>query len=127
MSTTAINILLLVTAVLLASGGQLSMKAGMLKVGEVTREELSDFKGLMVRVIKSHWVVIGVLMFAVSAVFWLLVLSRVKLSIAYPMIAAGYVVVVFFSWLLFKERVTRIGWLGLFLIVAGVIVTAQGL
>src|SRR5450756_1733911 len=79
------------------------------------------------QVIKSAWAVIGVLLYAISAVFWLVVLSRVNLSVAYPIVAVGYVVVVLYSWLVFKEPVKWFTWIGLAFIVMGVVIAAQGL
>ena len=43
---------------------------------------------------------------------WLIILSRVKLSVAYPIISLGYVMSIFFSWIFFKESVPRIRVLG---------------
>ena len=125
--TSAINALLIVLSIGLAVCGQLSMKAGMNKVGEIKAADFSEPFELIGRVLRSAWAVIGVVLYAISAVFWLIVLSRVDLSVAYPLVAAGYVVVVFYSWLVFNESVRWFSWIGLGLIVIGVIITAQGL
>lgn len=127
MSKTVVNVILLILSIGLAVAGQLSMKAGMNKVGEIKSEDLKHPFELIGSVIKSVWAVIGVLLYAISAVFWLVVLSRVNLSIAYPIVAVGYVVVVLYSWLVFKEPVKWFTWVGLAFIVIGVVITAQGL
>ena len=127
MSKTMVNVLLLILCVTLAATGQIAMKAGMNEVGEITGEDLAHPGDLIVRVLESVWVVVGVLLYLISAIFWLVVLSRVPLSVAYPMIAIAYPVVVALSWLLFDESVRWIAWVGVVLIVAGVTVTAQGL
>lgn len=127
MSKTLINVVLLVVSIGLAVAGQLAMKAGMQKVGEIQAKDIKHPWKLIVRVLESVWAVVGVVLYAVSAIFWLIVLSRVPLSVAYPIVAAGYVVVVFYSWLVFKEEVKWISWVGLALIVIGVVLTAQGL
>lgn len=127
MSKTLINILLLALSIILAVAGQLTMKAGMNKVGEIGGEDISHLGNLILRVIKSVWAVVGILLYAISAVFWLVILSRVDLSVAYPLVATGYVLVVIFSWLVFKEDVRWVTWVGLALIVAGVILVGQGL
>ncbi|MBU4301675.1 MAG: EamA family transporter [Actinobacteria bacterium] len=125
--TVAVNAVLLVLSIGLAVCGQLSMKAGMNKVGEITAADFSEPFELIGRVARSPWAVTGIILYAVSAVFWLIVLSRVNLSVAYPLVAAGYVVVVLYSWLVFKESVRWFSWIGLGLIVIGVIIAAQGL
>lgn len=127
MSKTVINVILLVISIGLAVSGQLAMKAGMDKVGEIKKEDFKHLGNLIMRVLKSYWAVTGILLYAISALFWLVVLSRVPLSVAYPIVAAGYVVVVIYSKLVFKEDVRFIAWIGLALIVAGVIITAQGM
>jgi len=125
--TVVVNAILLILSIGLAVCGQLSMKAGMTKVGEITAADFSEPFELIGRVARSAWAVIGIILYAISAVFWLIVLSRVNLSVAYPLVAAGYVVVVFYSWLVFKESVRWFSWIGLALIVIGVIIAAQGL
>jgi len=50
----------------------------------------------------------------------MIVLSKVELSIAYPMLSMGYVFVLLASWILFSEPVTMIRWLGVMVIMAGV-------
>lgn len=130
--TTAVNVMLLVISIGLAVAGQLAMKAGMSSVVDKGGDlEMSDFAhpvSLAVRVAKDGPpAVVGIVLYAISAVFWLIVLSRVNLSVAYPMVAVGYVVVVFWSWLVFKEEVRWFSWVGLALIAIGVIITSQGL
>ncbi len=122
-----INAILIIVAVGLAVGGQLAMKAGMNDVGDITLDRFGSPFVLLREVAGSFWVVLGLLMYVISAVFWLVVLSRVPLSVAYPMVAAGYVVVVFFSWKLFNESVRWFSWMGLTVIVIGVVITSFGL
>lgn len=133
MSKTLVNVVLLVISIGLAVTGQLAMKAGMNKVTHDGKDPL-EFKEfahpfkLVKRVVKDGpWAVGGIVLYAVSAVFWLVVLSRVALSVAYPIVAVGYVVVVLYSRFVFNEPVKAIAWVGLALIVVGVAITAQGL
>ncbi|MBU1672666.1 MAG: EamA family transporter [Actinobacteria bacterium] len=133
MSKTLVNVVLLVISIGLAVVGQLAMKAGMNRVthdGEdpLKPGDLAHPVNLLKRMVEDGpWALAGIVLYAISAVFWLIVLSRVPLSVAYPIVAVGYVVVVFYSWLVFKEEVGWISWVGLALIVIGVVLTAQGL
>jgi multidrug transporter EmrE-like cation transporter len=133
MSKTVVNVVLLVISIGLAIAGQLAMKAGM---NEVTNNgdnplQVSDLKHpvtLLKRMFKEGpWAIAGILLYAISALFWLVVLSRVPLSVAYPVVAIGYVVVVLYSKFVFDEPVKWIAWVGLAFIVIGVAITAQGL
>ncbi|MDD5747681.1 MAG: EamA family transporter [Actinomycetota bacterium] len=133
MSDTFITAVLLITSIGLAVFGQLAMKAGMNSVTNNGENPLrsSDFAhplSLAKRVLKDGlWAIAGIMLYAISAVFWLIVLSRVSLSVAYPMVAAGYIAVVLYSKFVFKEEVRPLAWIGLVFIVIGVVITAQGL
>ncbi|PKQ28064.1 MAG: hypothetical protein CVT63_04690 [Candidatus Anoxymicrobium japonicum] len=133
MSKTVINVLLLAISIGLAVGGQLTMKAGMNSVTHDGKAplEFKDFghpATLIKRVAKEGpWAILGIVLYAVSALFWLVVLSRVALSVAYPIVAVGYVMVVIYSKFVFNENVKAIAWVGLVFIVIGVAITSQGL
>lgn len=62
----------------------------------------------------------GLSCYAISSVFWLYVLSRVPLSIAYPCISMSYVFVVLLGKFHFHEHVTAGVWIGVLLICLGV-------
>lgn len=133
MSKTVVNVVLLVISIGLAITGQLAMKAGMNNITNNGENPLqvSDLKhpgALIKRMFKEGpWAIFGIVLYAISAVFWLIVLSRVPLSVAYPIVAAGYVIVVLYSRFVFNEQVKWIAWVGLVLIVIGVAITARGL
>ena len=109
-------------AVSLGAAGQLLMKTGM----DAARAASG---GGAVDVLRHGFTQIRVLggfgLYGLSSLLWLLVLSRVQLSWAYPMIAVSYVVVVFLSWLILKEHVSLLRLSGLALICVGVILVAR--
>lgn len=64
--------------------------------------------GTIFNIIKAMlrpWVVAGLSLYVVGTVTWLIVLSRVKLSIAYPMMSLSYVMVTLLSALVLKEKI----------------------
>ncbi|MBE3577838.1 MAG: EamA family transporter [Limnochordales bacterium] len=103
-------------SILLGAFGQLSLKKGITVFGSV--DKLSP--GCIISMLTQPFVAAGLLLYAVSAVLWLVVLSRVELSTAYPMLSLGYVLVVLLSWLFFRESLSLIKVLGVLLICAGV-------
>jgi drug/metabolite transporter (DMT)-like permease len=119
------DILLIVFSVLLAAVGQLLLKLGMTKVGRVA--SLASAPSMLLRALMNPIVLAGLAVFGISALSWLIVLSRVKLSIAYPMVSLGYVVTVFFSWLIFKESVKLVTIAGCFTIIFGVFLISRGM
>jgi multidrug transporter EmrE-like cation transporter len=62
----------------------------------------------------------GLILYGLSAVSWLWVLSRFQLSYAYPLLALSFPIVVAFSVILFTESVSLLRWLGVIVIFIGV-------
>ena len=58
-------------------------------------------------------------------VVWIVALSRVEVSIAYPMLSIGYVVNAVLAWWLFGEEVNAQRWLGIGVIIIGVVLVAR--
>lgn len=120
------TIAVLLASVALATAGQLLLKAGMSEVGIVDGLALSDL-GQLVRGALSTWqVVVGLAVFGLSAVFWLITLSRVPLSTAYPVVSLSYVLILAFSSLALGERPPLTVWLGALLIMGGISVVGIG-
>lgn len=117
MSLASIGILLI--AVALAATGQLILKNGMNLARDAAH---ADGKSLVLTAATSPWILGGLVIFAVSAVAWLITLSRVPLNIAYPFNALGYVVILVASSLLLHERTNGWTWVGTVMVVGGLIV-----
>src|SRR5207237_2568354 len=62
----------------------------------------------------------GFVCYAVSLVVWIMALSRVPVSVAYPMLSIGYVVNALAAWYLFGEALTFTRIFGIAVIIAGV-------
>jgi drug/metabolite transporter (DMT)-like permease len=67
-------------------------------------------------------VLIGLLVFCISAIAWLTALSRVPLSVAYPFNALGYLGILTASVLLLHERANVLTWTGSLMVVSGLII-----
>lgn len=119
------TLLIALTSITLATAGQLLLKAGMGQVGADL--SLADFAGLLPRVLTNGLVLTGLASFGVSAVFWLVTLSRVPLSTAYPMVSLTYVLIVAWSALVLGERPSLLTWGGTALIVGGISLVGLGL
>lgn len=119
------DMLLIVFSVSLAALGQLLLKLGMIKVGRVSG--LASAPSMILNALLNPIIISGLAVFGISALSWLVVLSRVKLSIAYPMVSLGYVAVVFFSWLIFKESVKPVTIMGCLAIAVGVFLISRGM
>ena len=114
----------ILTGVLLNAGAQLLLKAGTNSVGEFafSRENLFPIGW---RLASEPHIVAGLACYVISVAVWVLALSRVEVSIAYPMLSIGYVVNAIAAWYLFGEAVTPMRLCGIGIIVAGVCVVAR--
>jgi multidrug transporter EmrE-like cation transporter len=106
---------LVLIAVGLGVAGQMAMKSGMTQVGQITSVSLP----MLGRMFTNLYVLLGIAFYGLSSVVYLMGLSRLPLSAAYPMVGLGYVVVVILSWLFLKENVSWMRWLGVVLICGG--------
>lgn len=99
--------------------GQILYKRGALAMGDVPIGW--DFVTAM---ISNRFILLGLLFFSLSAITWILALSRVDLSFAFPMLSLNFVFTALYAWLFFGEHlsVNRVG--GIALVVAGVIAIA---
>jgi len=124
--TRRMTIGLILVSVTLAAVAQVTLKAGMNHVTDASGGQLA-LNGDSLRQIASQvWVWAGLAIFAVSAVLWLFALSRANLSFAYPFAALGYVIIVVASILFLDEHVQPLTWVGVALIIGGILLIAQG-
>jgi drug/metabolite transporter (DMT)-like permease len=113
------SLALLLFAVIAAACGQLMLKYGM--QAAATRAHHTG-GSLVFAAVGSPWVLGGLAVFAVSAVAWLGVLSRIPLSIAYPFNALGYIAILTASIVILHERASLLTWAGSLLVVSGLLV-----
>jgi multidrug transporter EmrE-like cation transporter len=66
-------------------------------------------------------------LYGFATLLWIWILSRVPLSIAYPWVAAGVVIVPLLSWWVYGEKINLTFWFGAGLVVVGILITQRGL
>lgn len=120
------SILLILFSISIAVAGQILLKIGINRIGIVDFSGLEALKQLFFGVIKSPLVISGLFLYVISAAIWLVVLSAVDLSFAYPFIGLTYVMVLILSRFILKEDVNLIRWAGALIITIGVIVISRG-
>ena len=121
---TPLTFSLVLVAVLINAGAQLLLKAGTNRVGEFAYS-LDNLVPIGLKVATSPHIVGGIACYVVSVVIWILALSRVPVSVAYPMLSIGYIVNAVAAWLLFGESVTAQKLLGIGFIIVGVWLVAR--
>ncbi|MDP6529111.1 MAG: EamA family transporter [Gemmatimonadota bacterium] len=118
------NVLLILVCVALGVCGQLLLKHGMSSPG-IRVTAASQIPAMIGRAIATPSVVSGFLFYGLSSVLWLVILTRVELSMAYPMLSIGYVLVVFLSRFFFHEHVTPMRILGTLVVCLGVFLISR--
>ncbi len=120
----AVSFALIMTGVLLNAGAQLLLKAGTNAVGKFEFSAANIVPVGMKLAFEPH-IMGGLACYVVSVVVWILGLSRVEVSIAYPMLSVGYVLNAVAAWYLFGESMTAQKLVGIAFIVAGVFLVAR--
>jgi drug/metabolite transporter (DMT)-like permease len=115
----AMSLVLLLFAVASAATGQVLLKHGMTVA---TRSAEESNGSLVVKAISSPWVLLGLGVFAISAVAWLATLSKLPLSIAYPFNALGYLAILIASTVILHERTNIWTWVGTALVAGGLVI-----
>jgi multidrug transporter EmrE-like cation transporter len=115
---------LIFCGVLLNAAAQLLLKAGTNAVGRFAYNPESLVPVAMRLAFEPH-IVAGCACYAVSLVVWVMGLSRVEVSVAYPLLSLGYVLNALAAWYLFGEAVTPMRLMGVAVIVLGVAMVAR--
>lgn len=110
------NFLLILINIFLAIGGQTLIKQGVDKIGSFSEMPLFDF---FRKSILSPLVILGLFLYIISAFVWFMVLSKVELSIAYPTLGLGYILILLIGYFFLHEPITFAKLLGVVLICAG--------
>ena len=116
------TLILTLSAPLIGSVGQLLLKHVMQKVGPLTQAQVFSPWRIALQLFFDPLFILAVLLYALGFIVWLVVISKLDLSYAYPILALSYCVVPLFSWWIFGEHVSPLRWFGILIIGAGVTV-----
>jgi drug/metabolite transporter (DMT)-like permease len=72
----------------------------------------------------NKWAISGILSYGVETLLWIFLLSRIPLSIAFPLAGVQQLVILFASYVIMKERITRLELVGAGLIALGLLTIA---
>ena len=122
----SILIILLVTAT--AATAHILLKIGMNEVGEINSDSIKTPGILIKQLLSTPAVLAAIPVYAVSNIGWLIVLSKLNLSVAYPFLASLYIFIPVLSMVFLSESLTLQHWTGIIVIVIGVgVVLSAGL
>ena len=109
---------LLLMSVLASVAGQFFLKSGALKLGRVN---VANAVNHILNIITTPELLIGLSFYALGALAYILLLTRVNLSVAGPSASLVYVFSIILGYFIFREPIPLIRLIGLSLIVSGVI------
>lgn len=115
---------LILTGVLLNAFAQLALKASVSDTGVINLDMQSLFSSAG-SLASNLWLWLGLICYGISVIVWILALSRVDVSIAYPMLSIGYIVNAVAAWHLFDEPMNIGKIIGIGIIIVGVYILAR--
>jgi drug/metabolite transporter (DMT)-like permease len=120
-------ILTIVISVFLAAAAQLTLKYGVnrIQVNGHSGIVLSEPVQSVLRVAREPFIWGGLALFGISAAVWIVVLSRVSLSFAYPFAALTYIIIVVFDRIFLNEYVPGLRWAGVLFIMTGIVLVSR--
>jgi len=104
-----LTLILLIFAIILGAFGSLYFKIGAEKLSKNFNDILRNFA-----------LIKGAILYGTSAILYIIALKGGELSVLYPIVATGYIVVCFLSVKFLHEKMNREKWLGIAIIILGV-------
>jgi multidrug transporter EmrE-like cation transporter len=112
-------LLLAAVCILLGLGGQTLLKLAIVRSGGMSILEIG-IGGLLRKFMEVPYIALGFALYGVSAILWLQVLSKLDISVAFPLVSLTYVATLFVGRFLFDEPVNFSRIFGVMLICSGV-------
>ena len=110
-------------SIIVGVAGQTAIKLGV--ESSISSEGVTGvLLSVLIRSMRSPFVLLGLFLYGVGAAAWILVLSRVDLSFAYPFLALNFILITISSRLVLSETVPLLRWIGVLIICAGILVVA---
>ncbi len=119
----AINISLILFCVAINAAAQALIRSAMISI-DLSTKNMGVFCSQFFGCLFTPQIIGALTIYVISVLTWMYVLSRVEVSIAYPMMSLSFVATVFLGWYFFDEALTWQKGLGVALICAGVYVLA---
>lgn len=114
-----INWMLVLTAVFINAAAQLLLKVGARALHDFTFT-VGNIVPIAIKLATNSFILGGLACYVVSVLVWIVLLSRVEVSLAYPLVSLGYIVTALAAWWLFGEHLSVERIAGIVIILFGV-------
>lgn len=117
------SILLALVSVFLNATAQLLLKAGANQIGQVTFS--TGIVKLVSKMLFQPYIPLALLSYVFSVGIWIIVLSKVPVSVAYPLLSIGFILNVIAGYFFFGETLSWLKIIGISVIIFGVILLSR--
>jgi multidrug transporter EmrE-like cation transporter len=111
---------LAVVSVSLNAMAQIALRKAMLSLGALPTMS-SEIISFFLAVFVNLWFYVGMSCYALSIGLWLVVLSKLEVSVAYPLLSIGYVITAVIGFFFLGEDIGMMRIIGLAMICVGVV------
>ena len=118
------NLSLILSSVALNAFAQLFIRQGMLKLGKISLNAEQIFN-MVLAVFTNIYLLAGMFSYAISIILWMVVLSKVNVSIAYPFLSIGYIITAVLAYFILQEPLTLQKIIGILIICLGVFILTR--
>jgi multidrug transporter EmrE-like cation transporter len=116
--------MLILIATVMGIVGQTMLKHGMNQMGPISLST-DTVPAIVWQIVRSPFVIGGLLIYGFGTFFWLVTLSRIDLSVAYPFVSLNHVLLFLIGWLILREAVSPMRAAGVAVICVGMILVAR--
>ena len=115
-----LSILIIIVVAATAATAHILLKIGMNEVGEINSDSIKTPGVLIKQLLSTPAVLAAIPVYAISNIGWLIVLSKLNLSVAYPFLASLYIFIPVLSMVFLSESLTLQHWTGIIVIGIGI-------
>ena len=120
----ATSLVLVLSGVVLNALAQSLLKLGTNRLGPI-EFSAANAVDIALRTLTLWPFLLGFACYGISLVIWIVALSRVPVTVAYPMLSIGYVINALIARYWLGESLSASGWAGIGLICCGVVLIAR--
>jgi len=117
------GVFILIFSVAVGIIAQLVLKKGSFNLPDFS---IQNFFPIVKEVLTNYYLIVWILFGGISAFLWMLAISKLGLSFAFPIAQAlSIVLIVLLSYLFFAEAISSLRWFGIFLIIIGIFLVTK--
>ena len=118
-------VLLFALGILMGSFGSILMKFGVAPMGHISISSFPELIGFLFRIFTNITILCGMALYFFSAVIWTYLLTKLPLTYVQPILALTYVTTPILAIFILNERVPLLRWVGILVVIVGVVIVSK--